>query len=251
MSNRKIICARSVHIGWTAPENCHSFAVTLDILKSAPGTFFMAVGWSQGYFGIQDLGDGQSGLICSVWDGNDKDPNIVQQAKALSCAPGATVRRFGGEGVGLQCLMPFPLPTKSEGPYRFCVDSEIVTAEWTLYRAFVHFGTGSRIKLVEYLSRMEGRRLRGFYSFIEDFRRDGDSAEKERRALFSSPVSRIRFDTPIQYGRFAIAAPDFEGDNYDARVPYAGAVELATGGTVEPSIKPHTELCLTSIPSKH
>src|SRR5262245_65703867 len=108
--SRNIIGARSVHAAWNAPERCNSFAVTLDVLKTWPGSFFMAVGWSQGYFGIQGLGDGTSGVICSVWGGNDKDRNIVMHAKALSCAPGATVRRVGGEGGGLSCVMPFRMP---------------------------------------------------------------------------------------------------------------------------------------------
>src|SRR5262245_2814620 len=165
---KKIIAARSVHLGWDTPESSR-FQVRLRIHKSVPGSFFMAVGWSQGYFGIQELTPGKFGLICSVWDSNTVDPDPVQQAKALYAIPGATVRRFGGEGAGLQCVSETDLGL--EDPMIFSVDATVITNEWTKFSARVN-----GVRFVDYLSRMEGRRLRGFYSFIEDFRRDGKSA---------------------------------------------------------------------------
>lgn len=237
MSERKIICARSVHLHWKTPADCNRFDVSLNVEKSHPGSFFMAVGWSQGYFGIQDLGGDHHGLICSVWDGNDTDPNLVQQAKALKCADGATVRRFGGEGCGLQCIMPF----KIRNNLRFSVCAEVLTAEWTRYSAWVFYDGGHRLRLVDYLSRMEGRLLNGLYSFVEDFRRDTESAHHSRRAVFHYPTCVYRGGADdVKGAKFTIASPDFEGDNYDARRYGKSGIELSTGGRIENTCTPGT-----------
>src|SRR5690242_5924211 len=67
------IACRSVHLRYPAPEGV-AFYTEMTVEKSADGTYFMAAGWSKGYFGIQELADGKKLVLFSVWDpaaGND------------------------------------------------------------------------------------------------------------------------------------------------------------------------------------
>ena len=59
--------ARSVHLGWTAPD-ADWFQLEMTVQESVPGSYFMACGWNTGYFGIQELSEGRKVVIFSVWD---------------------------------------------------------------------------------------------------------------------------------------------------------------------------------------
>ncbi len=57
--------ARSVHLGYPAPQ-ATAFYNELTVERSTPGSYFMACGFSHGYFGIQELADGKKVAIFSV-----------------------------------------------------------------------------------------------------------------------------------------------------------------------------------------
>ena len=50
--------ARSVHLGWQAPE-ATAFYNELNVEESVPGSYFMAAGFRHGYFGIQEQASGR------------------------------------------------------------------------------------------------------------------------------------------------------------------------------------------------
>ncbi len=69
--------ARSVHLGWPAPDS-DWFYREMTVQESVPGSYFMARGWNAGYFGIQELARGRKLVIFSVWDPSRGDnPNDV------------------------------------------------------------------------------------------------------------------------------------------------------------------------------
>src|SRR5689334_14303709 len=79
----KGIACRSVHLGYPAPEGI-AFYNEMTVEKSADGTYFMAAGWSKGYFGIQELANGKKLVLFSVWDptaGND--PKKIDETKRV------------------------------------------------------------------------------------------------------------------------------------------------------------------------
>ena len=96
----KGIACRSVHLGYPA-ATAVAFFKEVTIEKSAPGTYFMVCGWSKGYFGIQELGNGKKLILFSVWDpGNQNDPKSVNEdnrVKLLHQDREVRVGRFGGE----------------------------------------------------------------------------------------------------------------------------------------------------------
>src|SRR5687767_6016311 len=63
----KFRAARSVHLGWQGPGG-DLFYNEMAVEKSVPGSYFMAVGWNTGYFGIQEITPKNKVVIFSVWD---------------------------------------------------------------------------------------------------------------------------------------------------------------------------------------
>ena len=177
--------ARSVHLGYRAPDAA-LFYNEMIVLQSTPGSYFMAAGWNTGYFGIQELDNSRKVILFSVWDPTQgDDPNAVKQEQRVEClynAPDVRIRRFGGEGTGGQCMGSFDW--KIGETQRFVVTAA-ADGDKTAYAGYVWLNGRNEWKhLVTFRTRTGGQSLRGLYSFIEDFRRDGRSVQEVRRARF-------------------------------------------------------------------
>src|SRR5260370_6221434 len=89
--------ARSAHLFYTAPE-ADWFYNELTVERSTPGSYFVACGFSHGYFGMQELADGTKVVLFSVWDpGEQNDPNSVAEkdrVEILYKADDVGVKRF-------------------------------------------------------------------------------------------------------------------------------------------------------------
>src|ERR1043165_4947790 len=176
--------ARSVHLGYPAPE-AGVFYNEMIIDESANGSYFMACGWNTGYFGLQQLSSETNKVaIFSVWDpvkGNDpKAVKAEDRVEVLFAGEGVRIKRFGGEGTGGHSMMSFPWRIGVTN--RFAVEAQ-VEADKTSYTAWLFDpDKPSWKRLATFRTRTGGKLLRGFYSFVEDFRRDGRSAEQVRRA---------------------------------------------------------------------
>ncbi len=181
----KDIACRSVHLGYPAPESV-AFYNEVKIEKTAPGTYFMVCGWKDGYFGIQQGGDGHRQLIFSVWDATKgDDPSAVPDGQRVLLRyqdPQVRVGRFGGEGTGGQSFLPFPW--KVGVTYRFLVTAKPVARRTEFSGWIFDPRRNAWRKLVTFSTVTEGRALKDCYSFIEDFQRDGASAKRVRQASY-------------------------------------------------------------------
>jgi hypothetical protein len=201
----KGIACRSVHLGYPAPDGLAFYnEVTID--RSAPGSYFMVCGWDKGYFGIQELGDGKKKLLLfSVWDSGQNDPKAVstdKRVKLLHKDDKVRIGRFGGEGTGGQSF--FDYDWKIGQTYRFLVTAR-PDGERTQYAGWFYVPEERAWKhLVTFSTITGGKPLRGYYSFIEDFKRDRVSATKVRAAHFGNgwvrnkdgewiPLTKARF----------------------------------------------------------
>ncbi len=183
----KGIACRSVHLGYPAPESVAFYNEVIPD-QSAEGTYFCVCGFSKGYFGIQELGNKKKLVIFSVWDpGSQDDPKKVpeeKKVKLLHKDPDVRVGRFGNEGTGGQSF--FDYDWKIGETYRFMVKAK-VDGDRTEYAAYFHLPEKSAWKhLVTFSTLAEKHALRGYYSFIEDFRRNKISATKQRVARFGN-----------------------------------------------------------------
>lgn len=223
--------ARSVHWGWPAPD-AQLFSTSMIVDRSVPGSYFMACGWNTGYFGIQELGNGQKVIIFSVWDPTQGDnPNEVQPEQRVECLfsdPEMRIRRFGGEGTGGQCMGSFEW--KLGETNRFLV-SAAVEGQKTAYTGYVA-RDGAWRKLVTFRTRTGGQPLKGLYSFVEDFRRDFKSARETRKARFGDGwVKTAGGDwVALARGRFTASGAEWEArETIDAGLEN-GWLYLQTGG---------------------
>lgn len=231
--------ARSVHLGYPAPEG-DLFYNEMVVEQSVPGSYFMACGWNTGYFGIQQLrGTNDTVVIFSVWDPTaGDDPGAVKtedRVELLHEGPGVRIKRFGGEGTGGQCMAPFVWRIGQTN--RFLLRGEVQEKK-TAYTAWVfRHDTQAWWKLATFRTRTGGSRLKGYYSFVEDFRRDQKSALEIRRARFGHGwVRGVGGDwVPLTQARFTASGAEWEAkETIDAGFG-DGWYYLATGGATKQS----------------
>jgi hypothetical protein len=223
--------ARSVHLAYKAPEAV-VFYNELTVQESYAGSYFMACGFKHGYFGIQELNaKGDKVVIFSVWDpaGHD-DPDVVdadKRVKVLYQGQDVRIRRFGGEGTGGQSM--FAYQWQIGLTYKFLVKAA-VEQDKTIYSAYFYLNESKQWKrLAGFQTITGGDCLKGYYSFIEDFRRDGLSATKRRRARFSNGWVKTLTGNWVALTEAAFTADKTPTTNIDAGIE-DNQFYLATGG---------------------
>ncbi|WP_166820544.1 DUF3472 domain-containing protein [Thalassoroseus pseudoceratinae] len=184
--NLEGIACRSVHLGYPAPEG-RTFYNEATIRKSAPGSYFMVCGWNRGYFGLQEIGNGKKVVLFSVWDSGQNNPNAVpaeKRVKILHQDADVRVGRFGGEGSGGQSFFDFDW--KIGETYR-CMVRATPNGPRTEYAGYFYLPKTKEWKhLVTFSTLSKGQPLRGYYSFVEDFKRNRVSTTHARVADFGS-----------------------------------------------------------------
>lgn len=224
----KDIACRSVHLAYSAPEG-DSFENEVVIQTSAPGTYFMVCGWDKGYFGLQELGNGKKLLIFSVWDSEQNNPNAIpedRRTKVIHKDEKVRTGRFGGEGTGGQSF--FDYDWKIGQPYRLRVSSKVVDNRTEYSGYFFVPETQEWLHLITFSTVTGGKRLSGYYAFIEDFKRNRESAKQVRQARFGHAfVLKDDSKVPITKARFTADANPVTNINAGSDGEY---FFLATGG---------------------
>jgi hypothetical protein len=223
------IACRSVHLGYAGKESV-AFYNEIAVDNSAPGTYFAVCGWDKGYYGMQELGNGKKLLIFSVWDSGQNDPKAVAEKQRVILVhkdEKVRVGRFGGEGTGGQSF--FDYDWKPGQTYRFLVLAK-PKEERTEYSGYFYVPEDKAWKhLVTFSTITGGKPLRGYYSFVEDFKRDKVSTTKVRKAHFGNAWLKNAAGewSPIGGARFTADANPVL--NIDAGTD-AGRFFLTTGG---------------------
>jgi hypothetical protein len=224
--------ARSVHLGYPAPESVLFYNEVI-VEQSVNGSYFMACGWNTGYFGIQQLSNPNDKVVLfSVWDPTKgDDPNAVNKedrVEVLYEGEGVRVKRFGGEGTGGQCMWKHEWKIGETNRFLVACSNENQKATYTAW----FWADGAWKKLAAFRTRNEGHGLKGYYSFVEDFRRDGKSVGEVRRARFREGwVKRSPGEwVPLTTARFTASGATWESkENINAGEADDGFF-LATGG---------------------
>jgi hypothetical protein len=228
----KGIACRSVHLGYPAPTGT-AFYNELTVEQSADGTYFMACGWRKGYFGIQELASGKKLVLFSVWDpASGENPKTVppqKQVKMLYKDREVRVGRFGGEGTGGQAFLDYDWKVKER--YRFLVTARADGPERTAYSGYFYLPETKTWKHLVTFSTLTEKDdlLRGYYSFVEDFRRNKVSTTQVRKAVFGNGWVRSTADEWVSLDRARFTADANPVLNIDAGATGAGFF-LATGG---------------------
>jgi Domain of unknown function (DUF3472)/Domain of unknown function (DUF5077) len=180
--------APSVHIRYDHPSPDQTYLAyynEIRVEKSVKHTYFCTVGFDVGYFGIQDHGSGHLAIF-SVWDkgGGKNDSSAVakaDQTEVIFSNRKAESSRFGGEGSGAKTMMPYPWEIGKT--YAFLVALTPLD-QGTIYTAWISEKGGEWQKIASYRTVMTQKEIRGFYSFIEDYVRNGETGQAARLAFY-------------------------------------------------------------------
>ena len=165
--------ARSVHLWWSTPD-------------ANPSVFYMCCGFNGGYCGIQDNEGQTKTVLFSVWDASDAEHDdghtlddrvqITYEGSHVKC------KRFGGEGTGAQCIDHVTRWEVGETVRLMVMHHEEADGH-ACYGAWVSSAATSDQWVHQASYRVQkGQPFGGFYSFVEDFRRDGESTLQLRSA---------------------------------------------------------------------
>lgn len=166
----------SVHLTYELPQekDVEWFYSEINVPKGEDviGSYYMANGFKDGYFGIQVNSDTERRILFSVWSPFDtQDPNeIPDDHKIILLDKGDDVKtgEFGNEGSGGQSYKV--LPWKTNTTYKFLLKGVPAENNSTDYTAYFYTPEDSKWNLIASFRRPQGsRHLERLYSFLENF----------------------------------------------------------------------------------
>ena len=229
--------APSVHLFYPTPKEAKIAWFTNEVTVRADPvwSYYMACGFSRGYFGIQVNSPTERRIIFSVWNAGDepKDPSKVPQedrVQLLGKGPGVFAGAFGNEGTGGHSHLVYPW--KTGHTYRFLVSAR-PDGTATIYSGYFYFPERKQWGLIaSFRAPKDGGYLRGLYSFNEDF--NGANGYERRLAEFGPQWIKTADGawTEIRTAHFSHTA-----DGKEERLDRAGGVVhgrfyLSNGGFV-------------------
>lgn len=240
----------SVHLGYNVPRDkniTHAYSeLTVPEGMDPIGSYFMANGFGEGYFGIQVNSPTERRVIFSVWSpfSTDNPREIPEDQRVVTIAKtkDTLAQDFGGEGSGGQSFLFYPW--KAGVTYKFLTEVKPDGKGNTEYTSWFGEAGKPEWKLVAGFRRPKtDTHLRGFHSFLENF--NPEFGHKERMGLHTRQWVR---DTEGQW--HAITEARFTGDATAGgghRLDYGGGVKehaffLRNGGFFSDNVRLNTRL---------
>lgn len=167
----------SVHLRYLLPPNVKQVEyfyneITIPEGNDIQGSYFMANGFSDGYFGIQVNSSTERRVLFSVWSpfktDNPRDMPEEYRIKLLKKGPDVVTKEFGNEGSGGQSFMRFYW--KSGNTYRFLLKGNPSSESTTDYTAWFYAPeTGEWSLIASFRRPHTSNYLTSLYSFLENF----------------------------------------------------------------------------------
>ncbi len=211
----------SVHLRYELPENkdIQYFynEITVPDGEDVIGSFYMANGHSEGYFGIQVNSETERRVLFSIWsDFVTDDPNqIPEEYKVLNLGygEGVTVQNFGNEGSGIQSFKKFDW--KANTTYKFLLKAE-PAANSTDYTAYFYAPEVGDWQVIASLRKPKiSKHLASLYSFLENF--NPSTGFIERQAHFGNQwvYTSDNVWNELTEAEFTFDATAANGDRFD------------------------------------
>lgn len=181
----------SVHLGYVMPENKNIKwfynEITVPMGKDPIGSYFMANGFGEGYFGIQVNSETERRILFSVWSPFHTDnPNEIPDAekiKLLKKGENVKTGEFGNEGSGGQSFKIYPW--KAGITYAFLNSVEPDGKGNTVYTAYFKDPDVGQWMLIASFSRPKTTTwYKHAHSFLENF--NPSQGFIERKVLFGN-----------------------------------------------------------------
>lgn len=218
----------SVHLNYTIPDSTNAEwfynEVTVPKGNDILGSYFMADGFGEGYFGMQVNSPGERHILFSVWSPfNTDDPKAIpDDQKIIMLKKGDKVHtgEFGNEGAGGQSYLNYMW--RAGLTYKFLVHAKPDGNGRTEYTAYFLAPEVNKWQLIASFSRPKTNTyLKHLHSFLENF--EPEEGTKTREVLFSS---QWICDDKGHWAELTKAR--FTGDNTAAkgyRMDYAGGLQ--------------------------
>jgi hypothetical protein len=166
----------SVHLSYQVPSGLDIQYAYSEILvpegEDPIGSYFMANGFGEGYFGIQVNSETERRVLFSIWSpfqtDNPKDIPEEQRIVALGRGPDVRIGEFGNEGSGGQSYLVYPWTAGRT--YRFLTEVKPDGKGNTIYTSwFGDKGAGEWRLIASFRRPQTNTHLKGFHSFLESF----------------------------------------------------------------------------------
>lgn len=177
----------SVHLNYGLPDGVTNVEwfysqVMIPEDQDVVGSYFMANGFNEGYFGIQVNSPTERRILFSIWSPYKTDtPSEIPEEykiKLLKKGENVTTGEFGNEGSGGQSYKVFSWKTGVE--YGFLVGAKPTEDNNTDYSAYFHDPETDTWSLIAQFRRPKTNTyLKGLYAFLENFIPDQGVFERQ------------------------------------------------------------------------
>ena len=219
----------SVHLKYEIPSEASNIVwfyneITIPEGNDVLGSYYMANGFTDGYFGIQVNSASERRILFSVWSPykTDNPGEIPDEYKIilLKKGPDVTTHEFGSEGSGGQSYRKYFW--KTGNTYRFLIKGEPSENNSTDYTAYFFAPELNRWELIASFRRPKTTTyLKNLYSFLENF--IPETGILTRKGYYSN---QWVFDTNNKW--YEITNTKFTADataRKEYRLDYSGGVE--------------------------
>lgn len=244
----------SCHLNYIVPttDNVSYYynEVTVPVGEDKIGSYFMANGFSAGYFGMQVNSATERRILFSVWSPFDTDDpnNIPPDHKIVlnRAGTGVTIGEFGNEGSGGQSYYKYNWSAGQT--YKFLLKGEPDGTGKTDFTAWFLSPDTTTWKLIASWKRPQtSTYLKSFYSFVENF--NPENGYQGRKAEFKNQWVRTSNSNWI-----AVSGAKFSVDNtYNAkqRIDAMGGTSgnaffLQNGGFFNTTVAPGSQFSVTA-----
>lgn len=233
----------SVHLKYSIPSSqITDFYSEIHVPKGNDviGSYFMANGFAEGYFGIQVNSFTERRILFSVWSpyATDNPASIPAEFKITLLKKGNNVNagEFGNEGAGGQSYLVYPW--KAGTTYKFLLRGQPQSDNSTIYTAYFFAPEQNKWMLIASFKRpATNTYLKNLHSFLENF--IPETGDQTRMALYGNAWVR---DTNGVWT--ALSSVKFTADQTAKkrfRLDYAGGVKgnaffLKNGGFFLPNV---------------
>jgi len=219
----------SVHLGYQVPENIGDVQwfyneITVPEGEDVVGSYFMANGFGEGYFGIQVNSSTERRILFSVWSPyQTDDPNSIpdeDKIKLLKKGEGVNTGEFGNEGSGGQSYKIYNW--KAGSTYKFLLKGHPSENNSTDYTAYFYAPEKDKWELIASFRRPKTTTyITRPHSFLENFITEMGTIS--RKAYYTN-----QWVVDKDENWYELTGVKFTADataRKDARRDYAGGVE--------------------------
>ena len=180
----------SVHLKYTIPSSDITdfySEITVPEGNDVIGSYFMANGFAEGYFGIQVNSATERRILFSVWSpySTDNPASIPSEFKITLLKKGSSVYagEFGNEGAGGQSYLVYPW--KAGTTYKFLLRGQPQSNNSTIYTAYFFAPDENKWMLIASFKRpATNTYLKNLHSFLENF--ITETGDQTRMAIYGN-----------------------------------------------------------------